>query len=230
MAVVLVTGANRGIGLALVSRYLDRGDIVIATARNPAAAGELGKLGRSTGRLSIVGCDVTDEQSLAAAAREIGDRPVDILVCNAGVMSSRGGLSEAGHDAAEWSRILMTNVAGVFLSARAFLPNLLRAKSARIAIISSMMGSSTQGSGSVYAYRASKAAASNIGVNLAVELAPKGIAVGIYHPGWVATDLGGASAPVTPAASADGLVTRIDKLTLATSGVFEDYQGNPYVF
>ena len=93
-----------------------------------------------------------------------------------------------------------------------------------------MMGSSTQASGNVHGYRASKAAAANLGLNLSVELKPAGIAVGIYHPGWVSSDMGGPTAPVSPEASAKGLLERIDKLSLATTGVFEDFQGKPFAF
>jgi NAD(P)-dependent dehydrogenase (short-subunit alcohol dehydrogenase family) len=230
MTAILVTGANRGIGLALVEHYLERGDDVIATARDTSSAVELTDLASRISRLTVVACDVTGEASLAAAAKVAGSRAIDVLVCNAGVMSSRGGINDPGHDAAEWSAILMANTAGVFLTARTFMPHVKRAKAGKIAVISSMMGSSAQANGSVYAYRASKAAATNIGLNLAVELRPDGIAVGIYHPGWVSTDLGGRTAPVTPEASAKGLVQRIDKLTLASSGIFEDYLGKPYAF
>lgn len=230
MATVVITGANRGIGLAMTRHYASRGDNVIALARNPGASTELTQLAKSSTAIDIHAADVTDETSLAAAANAVGASAIDIIVCNAGIMSSRGGLTGQGYDAAEWQRVFMTNVAGPFFTARTFLPGLKKAKAGKIAIISSMMGSSTQASGSVYGYRASKAAAANLGANLAVELKPMGIAVGIYHPGWVSSDMGGASAPVTPAASAKGLVARIDTLSLATTGVFEDYQGKPYAF
>ena len=92
------------------------------------------------------------------------------------------------------------------------------------------MASSQAAKGSSYLYRASKAAAANIGINLAVELKPAGIAVGIYHPGWVQTDMGGKAADITPAASAEGLVNRIAKLSVETTGVFEDYAGAAIVY
>jgi NAD(P)-dependent dehydrogenase (short-subunit alcohol dehydrogenase family) len=230
MATVVITGANRGIGLAMTRHYASRGDRVIALTRDPAASTELAQIAKGSTAIGIHAADVTDEASLAAAAKAAGATAVDIVVCNAGIMSSRGGLAAPGYDAAEWQRVLMTNVAGPFFTARAFLPGLKKAKAGKLAIISSMMGSSTQASGNVYGYRASKAAAANLGANLAVELKGLGIAVGIFHPGWVSSDMGGASAPVTPAASAKGLVARIDTLSLATSGVFEDFQGQPYAF
>lgn len=226
MATVLITGANRGIGLALARCYATRGDTVIGTARKPEAATGLKALPQAT----VLAVDVADEASVMAAARAAGDRAIDIVICNAGIMSSRGGIADAGHDSAEWQRVLMTNVAGVFFTARAFLPHLKRAKAGKLALMSSMMASSTLANGQVLAYRASKAAVANLGANLATELKGTGIAVGIYHPGWVSSDMGGPSAPVTPEASAKGLIDRIDRLSLDTTGVFEDFQGKPYAF
>ena len=230
MTTVLITGANRGIGLGLVREYLTRGCEVIGTVRNPAAATDLAALAKGPHKLQVIAAEVTDEASLAAAAASVGKRGLDIVICNAGVMSDRGGIEDAGHGAAEWQRVLMANVAGVFLSTRAFLPHMKRAKGAKLAIVSSQMASSQLANGQTYAYRASKAAASNIGVNLAVELKPFGIAVGIYHPGWVQSGIGGPTAPVTAEASAKGLAERIAKLSLATTGVFEDYLGKAFAF
>lgn len=228
MATVVITGANRGVGLALVKAYIARGADVVAVVRNPADASGLAAL--ASDKLTVLGADVTDEAELAAAARTLRTRAADILICNAGVMSDRGDLTSAGLTAAEWQRVLMTNVAGVALTIKAFLSAVEKAKGARVAIISSQMGSSALAAGNSLAYRVSKAAAANLGANLAVDFKPKGISVGIYHPGWVSTDMGGSSAPVTPADSAKGLVQRIDKLSLKTSGVFEDYLGKPFVF
>lgn len=230
MATVLITGANRGVGLAFARTYAARGDQVIALVRNAGAAPELAALAGGKGAVQVLTADVTDEAALATAAKATTSTVIDVVICNAGIMSSRGGLAVAGHDAAEWARVLAANVTGPFLTARAFLPHLRKAKSGKLAFISSMMGSSTQASGTVLAYRASKAAVANLGLNLSIELKPSGIAVGIYHPGWVSSDMGGPSAPVTPQASAEGLATRIDKLSLATTGVFEDYLGKPYSF
>ena len=124
----------------------------------------------------------------------------------------------------------MANVAGPFFTVRAFLPMLRKAEGAKVAIISSAMGSSARAKGSAYLYRASKAAATNLAANLAVELAPMGIAVGAYHPGWVQTDMGGQGADITPEQSAAGLLARIGALSLDTTGVVEDYQGHSIPF
>lgn len=218
MATVLITGANRGIGRALAERYLARGDKVIAAVRGSC----------DLNGVEIVKADVTDEASLATAARAIAGRPIDILVCNAGVNAGRGALdAENSHDM--WARLFATNVAGVFFTARTFAPNVIAAKG-RIAIISSRMGSSKAAAGNSYAYRASKAAASNIAANLAVELKPKGVAVASYHPGWVKTDMGGSGADIDTATSAAGLIKSIDELTLDTTGAFTNYDGSPIAY
>jgi NAD(P)-dependent dehydrogenase (short-subunit alcohol dehydrogenase family) len=117
----------------------------------------------------------------------------------------------------------------VFFTVRAFAP-MVSAGKGRIAIISSRMGSSQAASGSSYAYRASKAAASNIAANLAVELKGRGVAVASYHPGWVKTDMGGAGADIDATTSAKGLITRIDGLSLTTSGAFENYDGTAIAY
>lgn len=230
MATVLITGANRGVGLNLATHFAERGDRVIATARAPQGAKALAALKERTGRVEVVPLDVTDEAATRQLATSLGSTAIDIVLCNAGIMSSRGSIEDAGHDADEWARVLATNVTGPFLAARYFLPHLKRAKAGKLAIISSIMGTSAEASGTVLAYRVSKAAVANLGLNLSAALKPMGVAVGIYHPGWVSTDMGGKSAPVTPQESAKGLVARIDHLSLASTGVFEDYRGTRFAF
>ena len=225
MSTILVTGANRGIGLALAAHYAKRGDHVLATSRRPEAAAALERMAKESGRIEVHTLEVTDEALAARLAQRLASRGIDIVVCNAGVKSASGGIEDRGHDAAAWSRVLMTNVAGVFFTARAFIPHLEKSDAGKLAILSSGMGSSVQASGGYYPYRASKAAVANLALNLAADLKPLGIAVGVYHPGWVKTDMGGAGAPVSPAESARGLALRIDALSLATTGVFEDFRG-----
>jgi len=117
----------------------------------------------------------------------------------------------------------------VFLCVQALLPALARGRG-KVAILSSRMGSQALAPGGSLIYRASKAAALNLGRNLAAELAPQGIAVGIYHPGWVRTAMGGAAADLDPAAAAAGLMARFDALSLATTGCFEDHAGRAIQF
>ncbi|MEZ5844621.1 MAG: SDR family NAD(P)-dependent oxidoreductase [Hyphomicrobiaceae bacterium] len=217
-ATIVITGANRGIGLEMTRQAAARGDRVFALCRDPARMPAL------AGAVTVVAADVVDEASLAAAARAV-DGPIDLLVCNAGMLEGRGGIDDPAFSAAGWQRSLMTNVAGPFLTVRAFHSGLKRAAAPRVAIIASVMGSTARANGAALSYRASKAAAVNLAVNLAKALAGDGIAVGAYHPGWVRTDMGGAGADIEASDSAAGLLARFDRLDMASSGVFEDYKG-----
>ena len=172
---------------------------------------------------------MTDPEEMAAAAA-IEDTPIDLLICNAGQYVARGGLDDPEYTFDAWHTMMMTNVAGVFFTVRAFLPRLAQAAEPKIAIVSSIMASSERAPGGAYIYRASKAAATNLARNLAVDLKAQGIAVGAYHPGWVRTEMGGPGATVDGEESAKGLMQRFDTLTLATTGVFEDYRGEAIPF
>jgi NAD(P)-dependent dehydrogenase (short-subunit alcohol dehydrogenase family) len=211
---VFITGANRGIGLALADSYRAAGETVYATSRQSG-----------DGLLSL---DVTDPAAQKHVATQVTG-PLDLLICNAGVYLEKDDTLDDGYAPQLWADSFATNVTGVFLSVQALLPQ-LRAAKGKIAIISSQMGSDTRAPGGSYIYRASKAAVLNLGRNLAVDLASDGIAVGIYHPGWVQTDMGGAAAAITVAQSAKGLVARFAHLSLATTGCFETYDGTPHPF
>lgn len=232
MTRLLITGANRGIGLEMTRLAVERGDFVTATCRMPLEAAVLTELAKAyPEQIVIIGLDVSQERDVKSVAAGFS-RPIDLLICNAGVMSARGGLTDPGHNSANISEALMTNIAGVFFTARYFLPNLLAGAAdrqagsvGRIAVISSQMGSSERSGSSAPIYRASKAAATNLARSMAVELAEKQIAVGAYHPGWVQTDMGGSQAAITPEQSAAGLLSRFDALNMETSGIMEDYQG-----
>ena len=219
---IVVTGASRGIGLELVAQALARGDRASALMRRrpapmPAALEEA----------AVLHADVTRPESLAAAAADLA-APVDILVCNAGVYRGRGRIGDPVFGPDAWEETLMANIAGPYLTVEAFLPRL--AEGARVAIVSSIMGSSARAPGGSYIYRASKAGATNLACNLAADLRERGIAVGSYHPGWVRTDMGGGSADIDAATSAAGLLARFDALSMETTGVFEDYAGEAIPF
>lgn len=209
----LITGATRGIGAALATELAQGGTTLTLTARSARAGFEA--------------LDVTDPASARALAERLQGKPIDLLVCNAGVYLDKGHALETGYAADLWAKTFAANVTGVFLTIQALLPN-LRAAKGKIAIISSQMASQTNAPGGSYIYRASKAAALNIGRNLAVDLKPDGIAVGIYHPGWVQTDMGGAAAQITPAESAKGLAQRFAALSLDTTGCFETWDGRAH--
>ncbi len=233
MPQALITGASRGIGLALARELAAQGWAVTGTRRDmsaPSPAPSPASASEAIGTLHWLPLDLTDPRAAQAAATAFGPVPLDLLVCNAGVYpdrSSRLGTANAEDRAADMAEAFAVNVTGVILTVEAFLPALRRAAGAKIAIISSQMGSSARAPGGSYAYRASKAAAVNLGRNLARDLGPDGIAVGIYHPGWVQTDMGGQGADIDPATSARGLAARFAALGPATSGIFEDYAGRP---
>ena len=212
---VVITGANRGIGQALDSRYRTAGHEVTGTSR---AGGE------------FVTLDVTNKADHAAMAQTLDSRPVDLLICNAGVyLDKHEGLAD-GYPPEMWADTMAANVTGVFLTVQNLLPNLQLSKAPKIAIISSQMASQERAPGGSYIYRASKAAALNLGRNLATDLAHIGIAVGIYHPGWVKTDMGTEAADITVDESADGLVRRFDELDLKTTGCFRTWDGRDHAF
>ncbi|MGM0584421.1 MAG: SDR family oxidoreductase [Pseudomonadota bacterium] len=225
MPTTLIAGASRGIGLELARQAAARGDSVIACARDPEAPG-LADLPEGVERRRL---DVTDPENCAGLAAALEGREIDLLVCNAGVFLSRGRLDEAAFAPEDWARSFAVNVTGVFQTIRALRPR-MRRPGGRIAVISSIMGSSERAQGGSYIYRASKAATTNLARNLAVDLKLEGLAVGAYHPGWVRTDMGGASATVSPQDSAAGLLARFEALTPETTGAFESYDGTPLPF
>ncbi|MEM7499052.1 MAG: SDR family oxidoreductase [Pseudomonadota bacterium] len=226
---IVITGANRGIGLEMARQALARGDRVTALARDPSAPALADLAAEGGKRFAAAAAEVTDPASLASAAATVA-RPVDLLVCNAGQYRGRGKIGDPDFGTDAWEATLMTNVAGVFFTVEALLGHLEGADRPRIAVISSIMASSANAPGGSYIYRASKAAATNLARNLAKDLAGRGIAVGSYHPGWVRTDMGGGSADIDATTSAAGLLARFDALSTETSGVFEDYRGGAMTF
>ena len=206
---VVITGASRGIGAALADGYRAQGNAVTATNREAV--------------------DFGNTDSIASWAAKVAD-PVDLLVCNAGVYPDKGQSLDKGYPAEMWATAMAVNVTGVFLTIQGLLPQLRAAKEAKIAIISSQMASSERAPGGSYIYRASKAAVLNLGRNLAADLRADGIAVGIYHPGWVRTDMGSSAADISTEESRDGLMARFDGLSLETTGCFETWDGRPHPY
>ena len=215
MARILITGASRGIGAALAERLETQGHEAIRTSR--AGGG-------------TVALDVTDAASIANLAARIGQDSLDVLVCNAGIYPDKAEALSDGYPPQMWEEAFATNVTGVFATIQALLPALRRSKAGKIAIISSQMGSSERAPGGSYIYRATKAAVTNLGRNLAADLRDDGIAVGIYHPGWVRTDMGGQGASISPEATAAGLADRIAALNLETTGAFLTWDGEVHPF
>ena len=217
---VLVTGANRGIGLALSTRLQARGDRVIAVCRQSSEALE------RTGAQVEAGIDVADDAAIAALASRLADVRIDVLVLNAGILTREalGDIDTEGFEAMR--RQFEVNAIGPLRVAQALMERM--ADGAKIGIITSRMGSiADNGSGGRYGYRASKAAVNAIGKSLAVDLKPRGIAVFLLHPGYVATDMVGGTGDVSPDQAATQLIERLDTLTLEQTGTFWHANGTP---
>ncbi|MEI8144064.1 MAG: SDR family oxidoreductase [Alphaproteobacteria bacterium] len=228
MRTTLVTGANRGIGLALVKTLLSRGDKVIATSRDPGGAIELTKLA-SGSSLTVLPLAVTDAASVAAFATAVetlvGSKGLDVLINNAGIIGPRIGTAAEPMDFEAFAETLAVNTLGPLRVTQALLPLLRRAKGAKVLTISSAMGSMSHSRSDRIAYRASKAAVNKVMQGLASDLAAEGIAVAVAHPGWVRTDMGGSGADISPDESARGLSGVIDALKPNPAGAFFNWSG-----
>jgi NAD(P)-dependent dehydrogenase (short-subunit alcohol dehydrogenase family) len=210
MATVIVTGANRGIGLELCRQLAERGDRVIAVCREASA--ELEKLDVKIES----GVDVTKEADVAALGQRLAGEPVDVLINNAGVLlpDALGGV--------DFDRVrtqLEVNAIGPLRVTQALADRL--ARGSKVALVTSRMGSIADNtSGAMYGYRMSKAALNAAGASLAQDLKSRGVAVVILHPGFVRTEMTGNRGAVEPADAAGALIARIDELTLETTGRF----------
>ena len=215
---IVITGANRGIGLELARQFIQRGDTVTALVREPDRAKELKQLG-----ISVVRCDVSRDESVRAAAKQV-PAAIDVLVNNAGMMGRSDGLEALKEE--EALTVLGTNALSAVLVTRALLPQLRAGTRKAVMLVTCGLGSIADNtSGGHYAYRMSKAALNMAGRTLAVDLRADGISVAVINPGWVQTDMGGRSAPTPVEESARGIIARIDELGPATSGLFLDFRG-----
>ena len=215
MGTALVTGANRGIGLEMCRQLAARGDFVIAVCRKSSP--ELREL-----EVEIhEGVDVADDASVRALAREVGEKRIDVLVNNAGVLGHEE-LPKIDYGAVR--RQLEVNAIGPLRLSEALLPSL--GEGSKVALVTSRMGSIADNtSGGSYGYRMSKAALNAAGKSLAIDLKSRGIAVIILHPGYVRTDMTHGHGNIDPAEAARGLIARIDELTLERTGEFRHQSG-----
>lgn len=226
METIVITGANRGIGLELTRLFLQAGKRVIAGCRQLDKAEALRKL---PGQLEIVHLDVADAASVTAFCKRLDGQALDVLINNAGVW---GGPRQDSDDMdyAEWLRTFEINTVAPYRLATTLLSNLKLGKRPRIVTVSSQMGSlSLKGMGiDRYIYCSSKATVNKVMKVLAEELEDDGIIVCLVHPGWVRTDMGGAHADLSVEESGGGLFTLIDGLTLAQSGHFWRWDGSEH--
>jgi NAD(P)-dependent dehydrogenase (short-subunit alcohol dehydrogenase family) len=218
---VLVTGANRGIGLEYARQFSAKGYTVIGTARDPADARDLAAVAKRVEQL-----DVADAASVAALARRLDGVAIDILVNNAG-MFDRSDVSVETVDFVTMERTFAVNTLGPLRVVQALMPNLRQGQRKLIVNMSSQLGSIENSNGRWYAYRASKAALNQVNKTLGAELGPDGFTCVVLHPGWVQTDMGGSNATYTPQQSVSGLIAVIEKLKPADNGRFYDFKGEP---
>ena len=216
---VLITGANRGIGLELARQYSATGWDVIGTARKPKAATELRKLGAK-----IVQLDVTDQASVDRMAQSLSGTPIDMLINNAGIQLLMWKLDEVDFD--DFAMSLEVNTVGPVRVTQALVPNLRLSEHRRIINVTTNLSSIADNKdGGFYGYRESKAALNMFTKSLAAELGPEGFICIVMHPGWVKTDLGGPKAPLQVEESASGIRAVIEGLTPADNGTFRTWAG-----
>ncbi len=217
---VLITGANRGVGLEFARQYAADGWRVLACCRAPEQSDALQQLG-----VEIHPLDVADPASIVALKAALVGMPIDLLVNNAGV--SGGDHQSFGDiDYTAWEQTLITNTFGPYRMVEAFVDNIAISTGKTIANISSHMGSITHyDSGDEYIYRSSKTALNMVSYNLSIDLKDRGVTVLAFHPGWVVTDMGGPDAPVTPSDSVQGIRRTIAQCGPEKSGAFLNYDG-----
>ncbi len=222
---VLITGANRGLGLEHTRRFVERGVFVYATARTPSAADELNLLASEHPKLlKVLAYDAQNADAPDRLKAQIDGAPLDIAFFNAGISSARPPFGNIDADSA--LQLFKINALAPLKLAEALVENVAISERKILAFQSSLMGSiGDNGAGGSYAYRISKCALNMAVKNIAVDLRERGITAVALHPGWVQTRMGGAQAPLTVAESVQGQQQLMNNLTLAQSGGFFNYDG-----
>jgi len=229
MSTVLITGANRGLGLEFARQYAGEGWRVLAACREPAAAHELGRLaGSAAGGLVTLALDVAGADGAANAAQQLRDTPIDVLINCAGVMGA-AHQSLGGIDYADWARVLEVNTLGPLRMIEAFTGQLeLGARKLVVTLTSSMGSIADNNSGGWIAYRSSKAAVNMAVKCAAIALAPRHITCIVINPGWVRTDMGGPNATLTPEQSVAAMRRVFGSIRPADTGRFFNHDGRSY--
>lgn len=222
---VVITGCNRGVGLALASQYAEAGWRVFASTRHLDSGAELRVLADNYSLVSLHFLDVTCDQSIAAFVAELAGRPIDLLINNAGVYGAGGsGLGYLSRQA--WRDVLEVNTLSPLMLVQALLPNLAAGNLKTVGMLSSKVGSiEDNSSGGSYYYRSSKTALNQVVKSLSIDLMPQGIKVVALHPGWVLTEMGGPNALISVEISAAGLCKVLKEINEDKSGRFYSYDG-----
>lgn len=216
MGTVLITGANRGLGLEMAKQYSDNGWDVMATARAPEKAADLNAISN----VQVIALDAADENSIAQFAAAVGDRPIDLFINNAGIYGPMD-LDRSG-----WLDLFAVNVVAPVQLATALKDNVARSSDKKMMVLSSQVGSIAENdTGSMMYYRSSKAAVNQAWRSLALQWKDDGLTMGMLHPGWVKTDMGGPQAPLSPQESVSGMRQVIDELSHEQTGTFHNYDG-----
>jgi len=218
---VLITGANRGIGLALTKQYLDLGWQVTASCRELAKATEL--TGLNCPQLHYIELDITDYPAVSQLADNI--EAIDLLINNAGYYGPKG-YGFGNTDVEQWRQVFEINTIAPLKMVELLYPKLAAGQGKTIVCLSSKVGSMTENtSGGGYIYRSSKAALNSVVKSLHNDLSAQGYKVAALHPGWVQTEMGGPNALIDTKTSAQGLIAVIEGLDASQSGGFYDYRG-----
>lgn len=231
MSTVLVTGANRGLGLEFVRQYAADGWNVLATVRDPGKAQELQQIVAKHRAVSTHELDIANDESIEMLVDELNGNAIDVLIHNSGIYPQKGQkFGEIDYDG--WSEALETNLFGPMRLTEALVENVAASERKQIAAISSSMaslraiqGGSVANAGIAYQYRTSKTALNMAMAVLATELAPRGISVVMIDPGWVKTDMGGPNAQLTPEQSISGIRKVLAGKPMELSGRFIGYDG-----
>ncbi len=228
---VVITGANRGIGLGLARKYAGAGWRVIATARDPGSADSLAQLRSGGAAVTLERLDVADAASVAEFAERVGDTAIDVLINNAGTMGPQP-LAEhihrqrfGGIDYDLWTDVLLTNTLGPVRLTEALADNVAASDRRIVVMMSSTAGSIGGSDRPAIAYTTSKAALNKATTIIARELAPRGVVVFALCPGHVKTRMGIGGATVEVDESVDGIAEVIEAATPADSGRFVRYNG-----
>ncbi|MFA5985691.1 MAG: SDR family oxidoreductase [Methylococcaceae bacterium] len=226
MATVLITGANRGLGLEFCRQYAAVGWQVIACCREPGQALALYKLSEQYTNIQIEALDVGNFGQIDALSQKLATISLDVLINNAGIYADKRGNGFGALDYQAWTTSFLINSQAPLKMAEAFLPQVLRSEKKLIVGVSSLMGSMADNtSGGSMLYRSSKAALNSALKSLALELKAEKVGVIIFHPGWVKTDMGGANALIEADECITGMRAIIEQFTLAQTGGFIKYDG-----
>ncbi|MDO8940543.1 MAG: SDR family oxidoreductase [Methylicorpusculum sp.] len=227
MSTVLITGANRGLGIEFAAQFAAEGWDTIACCRNPETAAELNQLDKKFPNLSIEALDVMSFDQIDALSARLQHRPIDVLINNAGVYGDKSGHGFGDLDYQMWQQTLLINTLAPVKMAEAFVSQLELGDKKLLVSITSQMGSIADNtSGGSILYRSSKAALNAAMKSVSLDLKARGFGVLVLHPGWVRTDMGGPQGLIDAKQSVTGMRNIIENFSADQSGQFIKYDGS----